>query len=406
VGADIEFMANLARVRWVSDDRSEVILGYAAGGVGRFNVTGPFPYAVGTVVTVGADADYAEAAPDDLWPTTSWIGIVRLPIDDETVVVEVGSSLHRVARNGVACEVGNTVQGSEPGGVEDVLSERPLRALQFPEPEEDPAGRFRRAAHGLSFADFGGLQPIVDQARELIALPLEREKELNAIGGTPIQGVLLTGPPGTGKTYLARIIASHTGAAFFQISGPEIFSKWYGESESQLRAIFDAAKKAPSSVLVIDEIDSIAGRRSDAQHEISHRVVTQLLTLMDGVTPTDNVIVVATTNFAESLDPALLRPGRFDREIEFTLPTLPDRLAILEIELSRLSTRSPLPLPDIAARTESWTPAQLSLIGREARVFAAMDGRSRIAAEDVRGAYERVAKSQARQAAREEAGRR
>ena len=152
----------------------------------------------------------------------------------------------------------------------------------------------------------------MSRARELIEVPLRNHEALSAIGARPIKGVLFTGEPGTGKTMLARIIAAQSGAAFYEISGPEIFSKWYGQSEELLRKLFQAAAKHDKAIIFFDEIDSVAAQRGDESHEASKRVVAQLLTLMDGFTPDTNVVVIAATNRPQDLDVALRRPGRFD----------------------------------------------------------------------------------------------
>ena len=185
-----------------------------------------------------------------------------------------------------------------------------------------------------TFDDFGGFSSVVRRAHELIKLPLERHAELAKIGARAIKGVLFTGPPGTGKTMLARIIAAQADAAFYEISGPEIFSKWYGQSEELLRRIFDAAAKEKRAIIFFDEIDSVAAQRADDAHEASRRVVAQLLTLMDGFDSTRNIVVIAATNRPQDLDIALRRPGRFDWEIEFPLPGKDDRLDIL-IKIAR-----------------------------------------------------------------------
>uniref|UniRef100_A0A183CR73 AAA domain-containing protein n=1 Tax=Globodera pallida TaxID=36090 RepID=A0A183CR73_GLOPA len=242
--------------------------------------------------------------------------------------------------------------------------------------------------------DFGGYPSVVSRAKELIETQLERHAELEAIGARPVKGILFTGPPGTGKTHLAKIIANQSGANFYDISGPAIVSKWVGDTEGLLRKIFDHASSNDSgkSIIFFDEIDSIAESRTGDSHEASRRLVAQFLTLMDGFDTKNNAtVVIAATNRADALDPALTRPGRFDWEIEFGLPTVLDRLEILKIGPRRIRCSDDLPLIDIAIRSHDWSAARLTSIWTEAALIAASDKRAKIAGEDLAQAYERVA---------------
>ena len=222
---------------------------------------------------------------------------------------------------------------------------------------------------------------------------MKRASELESIGARPIKGVLFTGAPGTGKTHLARVIADQSDAAFYSISGPEIISKWVGDSEGNLRKLFDDAAAKGRAVVFFDEIDSLAEKRSEESHEASRRVVAQLLTLMDGFEQSKaNIIVIAATNRPEDIDPALRRPGRFDWEIEIPMPSLADRRQILRVSMSRLNVSHPseMPLDDIATRTEDWSAARLTSLWTEAALLAAGDGRGSLHTEDLVGAYERL----------------
>ena len=195
-------------------------------------------------------------------------------------------------------ETGNTVQAGDVQGVTRVLSETPIKYIDLPQVDDSVIDRFRSKhpdESDLGFDDFGGLPEVVARARELIEVPLRNNERLSAIGARPIKGVLFTGEPGTGKTMLARIIAAQSGADFYEISGPEIFSKWYGQSEEVLRKLFEAAAKQEKAIIFFDEIDSVAAQRGDESHEASKRVVAQLLTLLDGFTSDTNVVIIAAT---------------------------------------------------------------------------------------------------------------
>ncbi|MHB8661674.1 MAG: ATP-binding protein [Acidimicrobiales bacterium] len=321
------------------------------------------------------------------------MGVVRLRLPDITVVGDSSSRLKMlVTRNDVEYRVGNTVEARDLFGVVRVLAEEPIRFLDLPGVDDAVIERFisGEEPNDESFDDFGGLNDVVERAQELIELPLQHHEKLSKIGARPIKGVLFTGPPGTGKTMLARIIANRAGAQFYEISGPEVFSKWYGQSEEILRKLFEHASKQERAIVFFDEIDSVAAQRSDEAHEVSRRVVAQLLTLMDGFTSDNNVVVIATTNRPQDIDVALLRPGRFDWEVQFPLPDRQDRESILRVSARRLATIDPLPHSLVAEKTESWSGAELSAVWSEAALLAVADGRAAIMAEDYIGGFERV----------------
>lgn len=386
-------LGSLARIRSVSDGGRRLYLEFRNGTIGTADSESAWPHGVGDVVLFIDDDDgqRLESAPADLWPDEPWIGVVRLKLDDVTVV-ESGGRLRRLPTTSVAYAEGNTVEVAEFTGVLRVLNETPIRYIDLPSVDDAAIERFRTETHAgaPSFADFGGLERVVERARELIELPLKMRSELSHIGARPIKGVLFTGAPGTGKTMLARIIASEAEAAFYEISGPEIFSKWYGQSGEVLRGIFDKAASHDSAIVFFDEIDSVAARRGDESHEESKRVVAQLLTLMDGFKADANVVVIATTNRPDDIDPALRRPGRFDWEIHFPMPDLHDRESILRASAHRLVTSGPLPHAQVAVKTDGWSAADLAGIWTEAALLAVADGRRRISIEDYVGGFERV----------------
>jgi transitional endoplasmic reticulum ATPase len=382
----------VARVTAVADDRRQLHIQYRSGLTGRISSEDQSEFDVGDILLVDADTNNLERAPDSLWPEDSWIGILSQKVDGG-FVAEINGRYRFLPSNDPAYSVGNTVEGRGDTQLVRVLHESPVRIPESTGTDDGLGEAFLapEGEGGDDFSDFGGLHEVVERAKELIELPLKHRAALQTIGARRIKGVLFTGPPGTGKTMLARIIANRAEAKFYEIRGPEIFGKWYGESEGILRGIFGHASKQKSSIIFFDEIDSVATQRAES-HEASRRVVAQLLSLMDGFTPDENVMVIATTNRPQDIDGALRRPGRLDWEITFPLPDLEDRKEILEVWGKKLNTVGVLPHDLIAAKTELWSAAELAAIWTEAALFAVADGgRDAIVAEDYVGGYERVA---------------
>lgn len=224
-------------------------------------------------------------------------------------------------------------------------------------------------ARAISYEDVGGLRPQLRRIREMIELPLRHPEIFERLGIEAPKGVLLYGPPGCGKTLIARAIAHETEANFLSVSGPEVVHKFYGESEAKLRKIFeDAARKAPS-IIFIDEIDAIAPKREQVTGEVEKRIVAQLLALMDGLTRRQNVIVIAATNIPNALDPALRRPGRFDRELAIPIPDRPGRLEMLEIHSRGMPLAQDVDLARLADITHGFVGADLEALCREAAML-------------------------------------
>ncbi len=222
----------------------------------------------------------------------------------------------------------------------------------------------------VSYEDIGGLKEELEKVKEMIQLPIKHPKIFNRLGIDPPKGVLLHGPPGTGKTLIAKAVANESGASFYTINGPEIMSKFYGQSEENLRKIFDEAEKNAPSIVFIDEIDAIAGKRSETHGEVEKRVVSQLLTLMDGLKGRGKLIVIGATNIPDSLDPALRRPGRFDREIRIDAPDRDGRKEILQIHTRGMPKSDEVKLEQLADRTYGYVGADLAALAREAAMNA------------------------------------
>jgi transitional endoplasmic reticulum ATPase len=227
----------------------------------------------------------------------------------------------------------------------------------------------------VTYEDIGGLTEEVKKIREMVELPLKHPEIFDKLGIEPPKGVLLYGPPGTGKTMLAKAVAGETEANFISISGPEIFDKFYGESEKRVKKIFDDAEKNAPSIIFFDEIDAIAPSREDNIHsgEVERRVVSQLLTMMDGLNSRGKVIVIAATNRPESIDSALRRPGRFDREIEINVPNRLGRLEILKIHTRGMPLTPDVNLDLLADRTHGFVGADISALAKEAAMAVLRD---------------------------------
>lgn len=222
----------------------------------------------------------------------------------------------------------------------------------------------------VTYDDVGGLKDAVQKIREMVELPLRHPEIFEALGVEPPKGVLLYGPPGTGKTLLAKAVANESDASFHYIGGPEVVSKYVGESEERLRNIFKEAEESAPSIIFIDEIDAIAPKRGEVVGEVEKRLVSTMLTALDGLKSRGEVIVIGATNREDSLDPALRRPGRFDREIEIGVPAKSDRREILQIHIRNMPLADDVSLDEFASVTHGYTGADLSLLSKEAALKA------------------------------------
>jgi transitional endoplasmic reticulum ATPase len=256
-----------------------------------------------------------------------------------------------------------TVIKTRPRGIVRMTYETNIQILTEPTPEAKGVPR-------TTYEDIGGLHEEIQRIREMVELPLRHPELFQRLGIEPPKGVLLHGPPGCGKTLLARAVANESEANFFSINGPEIMSKFYGESEARLREMFQQAQKNSPSIIFIDELDAIAPKREEVTGEVERRVVAQLLALMDGLAGRGNLIVIGATNRPDALDPALRRPGRFDREIEIGVPDKSARYEILQIHTRGMPLAEDVDLKKLAAMTHGYTGADLAALCRETAMKA------------------------------------
>ncbi|MEN3972395.1 CDC48 family AAA ATPase [Sphingomicrobium sp. XHP0235] len=257
-------------------------------------------------------------------------------------------------------EIRLKVVGTKPDGIVHIDAETEIELVAPGEKVRDG----ERPA--VTYDDLGGMTPTIDALREMVELPLRHPELFQRLGVDPPKGVLLHGPPGTGKTMLARAVANESDAEFFHIAGPEVMGSAYGESEKKLRELFENASKAAPSIVFIDEIDSIAPKRDKVQGEAEKRLVAQLLTLMDGLEPRANLVVIAATNRPDAIDPALRRPGRFDREIVIGVPDETGRREIFGIHTRGMPLDEDVDLDRLARRTYGFVGADIASLTREA----------------------------------------
>jgi len=346
------------------------------------------------------------------------IGVVEA-VFDENLAVRTENGLIEVNRPDEPVKEGYTIALTHSQSFSQVLGEEPIEIEpkpdlevdainlnlgsdeESPEEESDEGKLYKPdTIEDVRFGDVIGLQEAKDRLTEAVSLPMEKPEEMERFDLEGRFGILLYGPPGTGKTMLAKAAANEWGSAdsFFHIGGPEIVSKYYGESERQIREVFKAAKQKAEeneeeedgepAVVFIDEIDSVVPRR-DRADETERRIVAQFLSELDGLEERGNIVVIGATNLIEVIDPAVRRPGRFDEEIEFTLPDTEERKEILEVHSDDMPVSSSVDFQDIAERTRGWSGADLESIVKKAGLIAVKEERPKVQHEDFVIAVER-----------------
>ena len=310
-------------------------------------------------------ADVKEAQAIIFAPTD-----VRLSVDEEFVsfvkrrfmdmpFVEGDMTLLSIFGSAVPLVVTRT----RPHGPVKILETSHVQVLSEPTPE-------KKGISMVTYEDIGGLHEEIQRIREMVELPLRHPELFQRLGIEPPRGVFLYGPPGCGKTLLAKAVANESDANFYVISGPEIMSKFYGESEARLREIFQKAQETAPSIVFIDEMDAIAPKREEVTGEVERRVVAQLLSLMDGMGTRGNIIVIGATNRPNAIDPALRRPGRFDREIEIGVPDKAGRNEIVQIHTRNMPLAEDVDIKRLSDITHGYTGADISSLSREAAMKA------------------------------------
>jgi len=341
------------------------------------------------------------------------VGVVEA-VFEEKIVARTENGLIEIDRPNGTIEVGYTIALTRSQTFSQVLGEEPVEIEPKPdlevdsinlnvgsdedeeeENEEDDKLYRPENIEEVTVDDVIGLQDAKDRLTEAVSLPMEKPDEMEEFNLEGRFGILFYGPPGTGKTMLAKAAANEWGSSdsFFHIGGPEIVSKYYGESERQIRDIFEAAKQKADeedepAVVFIDEIDSVVPRR-DRADDTERRIVAQLLSELDGLEDRGDIIVIGATNLIEVIDPAVRRPGRFDEEIEFTLPDTEERRDILEVHSNDMPVSSSVDFYDIAERTRGWSGADLESIVKKAGLIAVKEDRPKVHHEDFVIALER-----------------
>lgn len=333
------------------------------------------------------DSSYEKVDPA-LWVAGSKVGEVKHVAAAGVVITVDGAHRAYTQRDPSPFKVGQVVAIASNGDPGAVLADDPIDPFTIGSRLDDfrvESLIIKPEDNDIEMADVGGSEIIKRRAENLVRVALHPDNRLKRIGAKQIKGILFSGPSGTGKTFLAKALASVTSAKFYNISGPVIAGELVGQSERRLRDIFDHAADSKPAILFFDEIDSLYTQRGSGSNEHTNRLVGQFLALLDGFRKFDQVIVIATTNLPGVLDDALLRPGRLGHKLDFTVPDEPDRYLILQAQIQRLEfvPGDEPPLDDLAAKTAGWTAADLDAIWTEAAILAALDDRDQLNFEDI-----------------------
>lgn len=399
--------STLALVNDVADN-GELVVGFTDGSWHGIVEDRTGDASVGDVVRVepesyGSDVYQAvTVVKEGGWDDGNAVAVVEQVFDDK-LIVRTEERKMTVNRPDVDVEEGYTIELTRANTFRQVLDTEPVEIgsatevnVNMPGGDDDESSLFKTERVGeASFNDVIGLRSAKERLKEAIALPMEKPEKIREFDLDDRFGILFYGPPGTGKTMLAKAAANEWGLSdlFFHIGGPEIVSKYYGESERQIRDVFDDAEQEATeagkpAIVFIDELDSIVPRR-DRADETERRIVAQFLSELDGLEDRGDIIVIGATNLIEVIDPAVRRPGRFDEEIEFTLPNTGERVEILQVHSANMPVADDVDFERIAQQTEGWSGADLKSIVKKAGFIAVKDDRSSVSQEDLMIALER-----------------
>lgn len=325
------------------------------------------------------------------------IGIVKKELDDRAVVEQAGRLVVYEVDDDVSVETGNTVEISSAGIIREVIEttalQRESRHPASTDIEEYIEGlKFPSEELEVGFEHFGGMSDQLRYVQKRVDLLLNQREEIERIGRRPTLGALFHGKPGTGKTHFAKIVASESDADFYRIRGPEIVTKWVGDTEEILRELFDHAKRNEPAILFFDELDSLGSERGEGPNQqFGNRIVAQLLSLMDGIDQEqEGLLIIGSTNRIEDIDQALLRSGRLDWKIKFEVPEHQGRVEIFEsLRQQGYNVADSVDPEEIASLTDGWNGAQLSSLLDEAVIVAVSSGREQITTTDLKISYER-----------------
>lgn len=337
---------------------------------------------VGEVFRVKGD-DWSIAHPSD-WTERTKIGVVEALVEGTAVVRSDLVLLTATNPSALVLAAGNTIMLNLRNEVLKVVSEAPMASdtVKVDSSDSFDVEQLRQPhAETLRWNQFGGFPYIVEQAKEIVDVHLGRRKEFAKFEVTPLRGVIFAGPPGTGKTFLGRIIAARSKATLYVVSAAELGGRLVGESEGRLQRLYDRAARDKLAIIFFDEIDSVTMQRGSDANAHSDRLVSTFLQNMDGFKSKDNILTIGTTNRTEVIDKALLREGRFGQVIHFEHPNAADRTQILKVGASRPSVKKGLDHAAVAAMTEGWSGADLEAIWTAAATFAISARRSQIAAD-------------------------